>query len=251
MTKNQATIAVYVDLQNVRLFPKLVNPFRDFVKSKGDLKQVKIYYNSQCKDQIDIVKKLKSLGCDCRDVPCPLKNSADNQLKSDLLDDIEDNNPPDLIILVSGDGDFKSIVSLVKKSDKYVVIVAQKGNVKQELINLPDEFHFLEDLVQSEKQKNQAKTTSLSTKVNWDDAIECLFNSIETAFKEKKPTTLANIGKLMRHTKCFPEKCNKFPCICKSDGRTFSKLKKFIDAVIEEGLVVMQNDRIFITNTSK
>ncbi|MDJ0510846.1 MAG: NYN domain-containing protein [Crocosphaera sp.] len=244
MAKNKATISCYVDIQNVCSFPQYANDFVSFAKSQGDLIIQKVYYNSNCKNQVNIVKKLKSLGYHCKDVPCPLKNSADNQLISDLIEDIEGNESPDKIILVSGDGDFQSIVSILKKLKKYVIVVAQYGNLKQELKDSANEFYFLEKLPQLEKLKNQTETTSFSTKFDWDDAVKCLLDCIKTV--ENKSATLSYLGRMIRQSHLFPKGCKKFPCICKSDGRNFSTLKSFVKAVSQEGLVVMKDEKIFI-----
>ncbi|MGK7922718.1 MAG: NYN domain-containing protein [Trichodesmium sp.] len=246
MTKNKATIGVYVDIENVSLFPEHANDILSFAKSQGDLILQKVYYNSYGKNQDNIVKKLRYLGYDCQNVHCPLKNSADNQLISDLIKDIAGSDSPDKIIIVSGDGDFQSIVSILKELEKYVIVIAQSGSVKQELKKSADEFHFLHEIPKLGKIQNQTETMNLPTKFDWDDAVNCLLESIKIASNQNKPTTLDCLGKLMRQRDLFPKGCNKFPSICKSDGTTFSKLKKFVNAVAQEGLVVMKDKEILI-----
>lgn len=172
MKSSKPSVGVYVDLQNVLSIKKYGNFLLDFAQLKGDLILKKAYYNSQCQHQIPIMKKLGSLGVDCVDVPCPLKNSADNQLKSDLIDAINDSRTPEIFIVVSGDGDFANSVDVLRKLDKTVIVFAQRGNVKQKLIELADEFHFVDELPTLINHKNQPDT--LPSKTNLDSGMRSL-----------------------------------------------------------------------------
>ncbi|NEQ38612.1 MAG: NYN domain-containing protein [Okeania sp. SIO3I5] len=190
------------------------------------------------------MKTLEPLDCHFKDVPCPLKNSADDRLISDLIKDIAGNDSPEKIIIVSGDGDFQSIVSILKELEKYVIVIALYGKVKQQLKESANEFYFLDEIPQSGKLKNLTETASSSTKLDWDDAVNCVLDCIKTV--ENKPTTLSYLGRMMRQSDLFPKGCKKFPSISKSDGKTFPKLGDFVKALAQEGLVVMKNDKIFI-----
>lgn len=174
MKSSKSYVGIYVDLQNVLSIKKYGNLLLDFAQLKGDLILKKAYYNSQCQHQIPIMKKLESLGVDCVDVPCPLKNSADNQLKSDLIDATEGNRTPEIFILVSGDGDFANSVRLLQNLDKKVIVFAQRGNVKQKLIELANEFHFADELPTLINQKNKHQSHTLSSEINLDSAIKSL-----------------------------------------------------------------------------
>lgn len=174
MEITQAYVGVYVDLQNVLSIKNKANLLLDFAKSKGDVIWKNVYYNSQCQHQISIHKKLKSLSFDCVDVPCPLKNSADNQLKSDLIDATEGNRTADIFILVSGDGDFANSVRLLQKLNKKVIVFAQRGNVKQKLIELANDFHFVDELPKLIGKKNLYQTHALSSTTNLDSSTKKL-----------------------------------------------------------------------------
>jgi hypothetical protein len=176
-SKQKPSVALYWDFQNVCLNQKKVNSVLDFANSKGHLIYKKVYYNSQCKNQASTKGKLESLGFHCVDVPCPLKNSADNQLKSDWIDDVSNNLSPDIFILVSGDGDFTNSVQLVKKLGKKVIVVAQKGNVKQKLKASSDKFHFVDELPKLVEDNTQHKTTSIQDKIPYHVASEYLIKS--------------------------------------------------------------------------
>jgi hypothetical protein len=246
MTDNHlASVGIYCDLQNVHLTQEQANLVLAFANSKGRLIGKKVYYNSMCKNQAAAKDKLESCGFQCVDVPCPLKDSADNRLKSDLIDDISNKLSPDIVILVSGDGDFANPVHVLQKLGKQAIILAQRGNVKQRLKELADEFHFVDELPELLREKTQRQTNCVLSQFHYNDAIECLIEAIKTALSEGKPTNFSYIGKLMRDSPRFPT-CKKFPSVCKPDGTTFSCFSKFVYAVVREGKVRRQNQELFL-----
>jgi hypothetical protein len=243
-------VTLYCDLQNVYSIQELANLLLAFAKSKGCLICQKVYYNSQCKNQASARDILASIGFNCLDVPCPLKNSADNQLIADCLEDVDNNLSLNLVILVSGDGDFAKLVRTLQKLGKKVIVFAQRGNVKQRLKELADEFHFVDELSQLVADKSQPKTTSAECQITYKDAIECLIEAIKTALSKEKRTDFCQIGKLMRNSSRFPT-CKKFPSVCKPDGTTFSSLSKFVTAAVADGKVRMQNQELFLIEEYK
>ena len=174
MKITQPCVGIYVDLQNVLSIQKQASSLLDFAKSKGEVIWKNVYYNSQCQHQTSIHKKLKSLGFDCVDVPCRLKNSADNQLKSDLIDATQANRAADIFILVSGDGDFANSVRLLQELNKKVIVFAQGGNVKQKLIELANDFHFVDELPKLIGKKNPHQTHELPSTTNLDSSTKKL-----------------------------------------------------------------------------
>ncbi|PLZ73576.1 NYN domain-containing protein, partial [Fischerella thermalis] len=113
--QQEILVSIYWDLQNVFLNQELVNLLLAFVKSQGQIVDKKVYYNSLVLHQAAEKKNLQNLGFSCIDVPCVLKNSADNQIKSDLIDDVHKHQSPNIVILVSGDGDFANSVSVLRQ----------------------------------------------------------------------------------------------------------------------------------------
>ncbi|MCC5657228.1 NYN domain-containing protein [Nostoc sp. XA010] len=146
-------ISIYWDYQNAKLSPFKAKSLLDLAKSKGYVTSTNVYYNSQLQEQAAVKNDLGNLGFNCLDVPCPLKNSADNQLIADCLEEIHSNKSPDIIMLVSGDGDFVKLVHNLQKLGKQAIILAQIGNVKQKLKELANEFYFLDDLPQLPKSR--------------------------------------------------------------------------------------------------
>ncbi|MFB8790279.1 MAG: NYN domain-containing protein [Potamolinea sp.] len=245
-----ASVGIYWDLQNVSLNQKQANCLLDFANFKGHLIHKKVYYNSLCQDQASAKDKLESLGFYCVDVPCPLKNSADNQLKSDVLDDISNNLPPDTVILVSGDGDFANPVGILQKLGKKVIIIAQRGNVKQKLKELADEFYFVDELFKLVEDKAEPKIASIQSKMTYEDAIDCLLEAIKTALSKGKCTALGYINKLMRSSQRFPN-YQGVSSILKPDGKTFLKFSKFVDAVVKEGKIRRQKEEVFLVEVEQ
>lgn len=245
-----ASVGIYWDLQNVSLNQKQANCLLDFANFKGHLIHKKVYYNSLCQNQASAKDKLESLGFYCVDVPCPLKNSADNQLKSDWFDDILNNLSLDIVILVSGDGDFANPIKLVQKLGKKFIVFARLGNVKQKLKEVADEFYFVDELPKLVVDNAQPQTTSLLSKITYEDAIKCLIEAIKTALSQGKRTVFNSIDKLMRNSQRFPN-YQGVSSILKPDGKTFSQFGKFVDAVVKEGKIRRQNQEVFLVEVDQ
>ena len=247
-SQHKPLFALYCDLQNVYSIVEYAVLLLAFANYKGSLISKKVYYNSHCKNQASAKDKLKSLSCSCVDVPCPIKDSADNQIIADCLEDIQSNLSPDIVILVSGDGDFVKLVRTLHKWDKKVIILAQKGNVKQKLKEVADEFYFLDDLPQLVEAMTQQETDSVQCQIAYDKAIEYLIAAINTALSKGEATSFSKIDNLMRHL---------YPCykgvdsICKPDGKKFSKFSKFVEAAVKDGKVRMQNKELFLIEADK
>jgi hypothetical protein len=233
-------VSLYWDLQNVYSMQGQANLLLDFASSKGRLDCKRVYYNSQCKNQDSAKDKLKSLSFNCIDVPCPLKNSADNQLIADCIEDVDNHLSPDIVILVSGDGDFAKLVRTLQKLGKKVIIFAQLGNVKQRLKDLVgDDFYFVDKLSELVVNKTQPQTTFVQSQITYEDAIECLIEAIKTASKQGKRTEFGLIGKLMCRSQRFPN-YHGASSIRQHDGTTFSCFSEFVAVAVKDGKVRVQ-----------
>ncbi|HEY9872209.1 MAG TPA: NYN domain-containing protein [Candidatus Obscuribacterales bacterium] len=245
------SVSLYCDNQNVFLNQEEANLLLDFTKSKGRLRCQNVYYNSECNNHSDINKqRLENIGYECKNVPCPLKNSADNQLIADCLDDNDHNCLGSTVIIVSGDGDFAKLVKALKGWGKKVIILARRGNVKQRLTELADEFHFIDELPQLVGNKTEPSTDGALSSITYEDAIACLREAIKTALSQNKDTTFSSIGKLMRNNKRFPG-YQGVSSIRKADGNNFSRFSKFINAAVAEGKVKIINQELFLIEEDK
>jgi hypothetical protein len=229
-------VAIYWDLQNVHSMQGYADLLLAFAHAKGRLISTKVYYNSLCKNQSTVKDALSRLGFNCCDVPCPLKNSADNQLKADGIDDVFSTPSPNIVILVSGDGDFAKWVCNLQNLDKKVIIFAQRGNVKQMLVELvKNDFHFVDELPKL-LEKTQIQTTLKPPQIPYEDATEYLIAAIKTALSQGKCTRFSLIDNLMRRSQRSPN-YQGVSSIRKPDGTTFSRFSQFIDAVVADGKV--------------
>ncbi len=236
-------ISIYVDSQNVYLSEDLGIFLLAFAKSIGRLIDAKVYYNSLCPNQAFAMDKLKNLGVKCIDVPCSLKNSADNQLIADCIKDAKD-----IVILVSGDGDFADLVINQQKLGRKVIIFANRGNVKQRMKELADEFHFTDELPKLMAEKNQPQTAISASDIGYNEAINYLLEATRNVIGQGKPAKFSLIGNLM--VKHLPQE-QKFKSIRTANGKKFSKFKDFVEAVAKDGKVRMENQELFLIEEYK
>lgn len=236
-------ISIYVDSQNVYLSEDLGILLLAFAKSIGRLIDAKVYYNSLCLNQASAMEKLKNFGFKYIDVPCPLKNSADNQLIADCIKDAKD-----IVILVSGDGDFANLVINQQYLGKKVIVFANRGNVKQRMKELADEFHFIDELPELVCEKTQPQTAISASDIGYNEAINYLLEATRNVIDQGKPAKFSLIGSLM--VKHLPQE-QKFKSIRTADGKKFSKFKDFVEAVAKDGKVRMENQELFLIEQYK
>jgi hypothetical protein len=245
----QPVVSIYVDLQNAYSIQDLGSLLLEFAKFQGSLIDPKVYYNSLCPDQVSAKNKLQSRGFKCIDVPCPLKNSADNQLMVDCLEDIDSERPPDTVILVSGDGDFVKLVRNLQKLDKKVIVFAQRGNIKQKLKELVgSDFHFLDELPSLIAAKTQQQIENVQCHLTCNEAIEYMIAAIKTASKKDKRTLFSSIDSVMRNL--FP-KYQGVTSVCKHQGKTFSRFSELVDAAVKDGKIRCQDQQLFVIEADR
>jgi hypothetical protein len=245
----QPVVSIYVDLQNAYSIKHLGSVLLEFAKFQGSLIDAKVYYNSLCAAQVSAKDQLQSLGFKCIDVPCPTKNSADNQLMVDCLDDIYSNRPPDTVILVSGDGDFVNWVRNLKERGKKVIGFAQRGNVKQKLKELVgSDFHFLDELPSLIAAKTQQQRENVQCHLTYNEAVEYLIEAIKTALSKGKGTELGFINNLM--LQLFP-KYQGVTSVCQHQGKTFSRFSELVDAAVKDGKIRCQDQQLFVIEADR
>jgi uncharacterized LabA/DUF88 family protein len=226
----RVSISLYIDYQNVRLTQSEINYLLDYARAKGNLVHARIYYNSQVQNQSKLLEFFKNCNLDCIDVPCPLKNSADNQLVADCVRDIS-TCLPDAFIIVSGDGDFLDLVQLVRKLNSQALIVARKGNVKQKLIESADEFYFIDQL------PNLVCISQHDLpKIGYEDAVQCLLEAVNAAINSGKRPNFPLIDQLMRKNRNFSG-YQGVSSIESRNKRKFASFKKFAECVAIDGLI--------------
>jgi hypothetical protein len=144
--------------------------------------------------------------------------------------------PPNQIILVSGDGDFASVVTTA--SNKYniqVTIIAHKGNIKKKLTEIAP-YYFIEDLEKEIESK---------TMIPYAEAVKYLIKSIQLCIKQKKSTSLSYIEGLMRKECPNYQGCSSI--LMPDEGeKTFSKWSKFISMVANDGKIKLENQQLLL-----
>ncbi len=135
-----------------------------FAKSKGRLDCLKIYYNSQKKNQLLAKNNVEYLGFQGVDVRSDDKNSVDKELTFDWIKRVAIKSSPKIIILVSGDRDFAPLISLMLAVGKTIIVFAQPCKTSKKLINLvgDDNFHYINELPGLLAGKTQDKADKLS-----------------------------------------------------------------------------------------
>lgn len=230
----RVSISLYIDYQNVGLTQSEINYLLDYARAKGNLIRARIYYNSQIQDQSRLLELFKDCNLDYIDVPCALKNSADNQLVADCVRDIS-KSLPDAFIIVSGDGDFLDLVQLVRKLNSQALIIARKGNVNQKLIESSNEFCFIDQL--PNQLPNLICTDRHdSLKIDYEDAVQCLLEAVNAAITSGKRPNFPLIDQLMRKNRNF----SGYQGVSSIEGRNkrrFASFKKFLESIASDGLI--------------
>ena len=117
----------------------------DFAQSRGDVVTKKVY-SHWWRETWTSEYVLDRYGFERIDVLGEFKNSADWELKSDCRAELLSDLSPDIIILVSGDKGFASLVRELQLHGKQVIVFGRQDVTSRKLRWLADEFYFAEDL---------------------------------------------------------------------------------------------------------
>lgn len=169
--KDDATIAVFLDLENIALGA------RDARYPRFDIK--KVLERLLLKGQIVVKKaycdfdRYKEFKRDLHEAAFELieiphlrqsgKNSADIRMVVDALDLCYTKGHVDTFAIISGDSDFSPLVSKLRENAKTVIGVGVKNSTSDLFINNCDEFLYYDDLVRAEARKSRGKSRSASS----------------------------------------------------------------------------------------
>jgi hypothetical protein len=137
-------VSIYWDFENVRV-PDQAECLMDFAQSRGNVVTKKVY-SHWWRETRTSEYVLYRCGFERIDVWGEFKNSADWELKSDCRAELDSSWSPDIIILVSGDGGFASLVRELRLHGKQVIVFGRRGGTSPKLIWLADEFYFAQEL---------------------------------------------------------------------------------------------------------
>ena len=149
-------VVVLIDVQNLyhsakNLYQARVN-FREILKMViGQRKLIRAFayvVRTKTGEEKPFFNALTRLGIETR--VRDLQEFYDGQKKADwdvgiVIDAIKTAPGVDVIVLVSGDGDFISLVEYLKNQGKKVEVVALRRSASSRLIEVADEFVDLED----------------------------------------------------------------------------------------------------------
>lgn len=244
-SRKQPLVATFIDLQNVLAIQNNAKLLIDFAKSQGRLSCPKVYFNPDYPDQVFATNKLKNDGCKPVPVRDGSKDSADRWCCFDVVKCVACQQSPDIIILVLGDSDFAGLISILLALGKKVIIVAERGSASQKLAKLvgDENFHYVDELPSLVAAHTESKINSVACQITYNEAVKYLSEAIKTASSKGKRTVLGCIGKIMRQL--FPN-YKGATSICKQDGKTFSRFKKFVEAAEKDGFIRIKNQELFL-----
>jgi uncharacterized protein (TIGR00288 family) len=164
--KTDATMAVFLDLENIALGTRDAHhPRFDIQKVierlllKGHIVVKKAYCDF---DRYKEFKRdLHEAAFELIEIPhvrLSGKNSADIRMVVDALDLCYTKGHVDTFVIISGDSDFSPLVSKLRENDKTVIGVGVKNSSSDLFINNCDQFLYYDDLVRPQLAKRQPQS---------------------------------------------------------------------------------------------
>ncbi len=157
-SSDDATLAVYLDLENIVLGARDANYAAFDVRTvlerlllKGHIVVKKAYCDFE--RYKDFKRGLHEAAFEMIEIPHVRqsgKNSADIRMVVDALDLCYTKGHVDTFCIISGDSDFSPLVSKLRENDKTVIGVGVKNSTSDLFINNCDEFIYYDDLVRAD-----------------------------------------------------------------------------------------------------
>lgn len=245
----KSSALMYIDLQNVMRVDKYMSHLLAFLEGENiKLEQIKLYYNSQFSAQEKTKKNLLTLLAPypvvAVDIPYKIRNSADNQLVSDVVKDFAKNRKYKAIF-ISGDGDFTHIITILSELGVKTLLFSDK-NCSSLLREKAERAYYLEEIPNIIAPQPQNNSNYDRLILSYQDAIQHLIESIECCLIKKKQCNLANIANLMKSNLQISKKL----VILKPDGKgKFAKFIQFVDFVSQQGLIIRQGNQLILAQT--
>jgi uncharacterized protein (TIGR00288 family) len=257
---SDATMAVYLDLENIALgardakYPSFeVGKVLERLLLKGHIVVKKAYCDF---DRYKEFKRgLHEAAFELIEIPHVRqsgKNSADIRMVVDALDLCYTKGHVDTFAIISGDSDFSPLVSKLRENAKTVIGVGVKNSTSDLFINNCDEFIYYDDLVRKEPNKARRRSaprapaaTAAQTAAadavpenkgpDLNDALELIVDTLDAVAEERgdnEPVWGSMIKQLIkRRNPGFNERAYGF--------RSFNDL--LADAE-KRGLLMLQHD---------
>src|SRR5438552_2599077 len=168
---NSATLAVFLDLENIALGAREAHhpPFDiktvlERLLLKGQIVVKKAYCDFERYKEFK--RGLHEAAFELIEIPHLRqsgKNSADIRMVVDALDLCYTKGHVDTFVIISGDSDFSPLVSKLRENAKTVIGVGVKNSTSDLFINNCDQFLYYDDLVRREPSKARRRTPATRT----------------------------------------------------------------------------------------
>jgi len=166
LPKDDATMAVFLDLENIALgardarYPRFdIKKVLERLLLKGHIVVKKAYCDF---DRYKEFKRdLHEAAFELIEIPHVRqsgKNSADIRMVVDALDLCYTKGHVDTFVIISGDSDFSPLVSKLRENAKTVIGAGVKNSTSDLFINNCDEFLYYDDLVRAEARKSRSRS---------------------------------------------------------------------------------------------
>ena len=178
-TTSDATMAVFLDLENIALgardasYPSFdVDKVLERLLLKGHIVVKKAYCDFD--RYKDFKRGLHEAAFELIEIPHVRqsgKNSADIRMVVDALDLCYTKGHVDTFVILSGDSDFSPLVSKLRENAKTVIGVGVKNSSSDLFINNCDEFIYYDDLVRKEPSRARRRTAAVAPAVVVTNAV--------------------------------------------------------------------------------
>ncbi len=194
MNREELSIAVYVDFENLALGAKDMKGGGRFqielvlkrLLEKGRIVAKRAYCDWSRYRQF--VQEFHKHGFELIDIPQTKvsgKNSADIRMVVDAIDLCYSKTHIDSFALVTGDSDFSPLVSKLKENNKRVIGCGVRASTSDLLASNCDEFIFYDDLARvAERPKTRARKAQSPTQ---QEAFERLIETVESLESDYDP----------------------------------------------------------------
>ena len=167
---NSATLAVFLDLENIALGareahhpPVDIKKVLERLLLKGQIVVKKAYCDFERYKEFK--RGLHEAAFELIEIPHLRqsgKNSADIRMVVDALDLCYTKGHVDTFVIISGDSDFSPLVSKLRENAKTVIGVGVKNSSSDLFINNCDEFLYYDDLVRKEQPNGERQRETAS-----------------------------------------------------------------------------------------
>ncbi|MBD2260711.1 NYN domain-containing protein [Pseudanabaena sp. FACHB-2040] len=145
-------IAIFWDLENVKLRrlrrnQALLASIFNFARSRGKVQTFNVYGSLTGKYQSAFQASCLEAKACYVSIESAKKNALDEKLVFDCVKAINHIACPEVVILVSGDKDYKALIECLRRLNIYVVVLAQSELGSLRLRKIANEFHAISNLL--------------------------------------------------------------------------------------------------------